>query len=632
MKIRTRAFLLGLLPTLLLAAVLSAYHVVSRLNDLEENVSRQGMDLARRLAASAEYGVLSGNNPALEKLLDQALTEPGVKSAIVVWPDQTTMIRGESINKLPDFRKVEQWQSAARSWFVCPVRVASAEERDIFFDDNINTNEPLAWVSVGIDANQKQALAKRLLLASLGITLLGLLLSILLIKKLALTGLQPLMVIIAAMKDISSGDFGKRVKVTAHSPELRQLQGMVNKMSESLLSYRQDMEEKVRLVTAELEYKKREAEQANLAKSKFLATASHDLRQPMHAIGLYVESLKPQMQGRAAEDTLNKIERSISSMVELFNAILDVTKLDAGVVQPNIAPLRIRKMFLYLADEFAPEAENRGLSLRVRAPDVWVESDEILLERILRNLMANAIRHTHHGGILISARHFQGKLRLQVWDTGEGIEPEHQSRIFDEFYQVRASQTQSRQGLGLGLAIVWRLTRLLGYPLQLQSRFGKGTVIAIDLPMSETSQHGVARVGETGDGTIRGLALVVDDDPNVLDALGNLLRQWGMGLAVASNLQQAREALRIEPDIVLADYQLQNGETGLMVADEVRSRWGKHIPVVLITGDTRTETIKALRSSAYPVLHKPVRVAQLRSLLELLLRKKAENIPEKLKV
>lgn len=620
MKIRTRAFLLGLLPTLLLAAVLSAYHVITRLNDLEANVSRQGMDLAHRLAASAEYGVLSGNNPALEKLLDQALTEPGVKSAIVVWPDQTTMIRGESIAKLPDFRKVEQWQAASRSWFVFPVRFAPAEERDIFFDDNINTNEPLAWVAVSIDTNQKQVLAKRLLLASLGITLLGLMLSILLINKLALTGLQPLMDIIAAMKNISSGDFGKRVKVTAHSPEMRQLQSMVNRMSESLRSYQQDMEEKVRLVTAELEHKKREAEQANLAKSKFLATASHDLRQPMHAIGLYVESLKPQMQGRAAEDTLNKIERSISSMVELFNAILDVTKLDAGVVQPNIGPIRLRKMFLYLADEFAPEADKKGLSLRVRAPDVWVESDEVLLERILRNLISNAIRHTSQGGILISSRPSQGKMRLQVWDTGTGIEPEHQARIFEEFYQAGSDQNQSRQGLGLGLAIVRRLTRLLDYPLQLQSRPGRGTVIAIDLPVTNRAvEEGL--YAATEDKTIRGLALVVDDDPSVLDALGNLLKQWGMGLMVANTLQQARQALQTVPDIVLADYQLQHNETGLMVAELVKSRWGDAVPVVLITGDTRTETIKTLRETGLSVLHKPVRVTQLRSVLETLLRK-----------
>ena len=625
MKIRTRAFLLGLLPTLLVAAVLSAYHVLTRLDDLEDAMSRQGTELAQRLAASSEYGVLSGNNPALVKLLDQALMEPGVKSAVLIWPDRSTIARGEPIGHLPDFRKIEQWQTGTRSSFVNPVRFAPEEERDIFFDDNVNTNEPLAWVAVSIDANQRKSLAQELMLASLGITILGLILAILLINKLALTGLQPLMDIIASMKNISSGDFGKRVKVTAHSPEMRQLQSMVNRMSESLRSYQQDMEGKVRLVTAELEHKKREAEQASLAKSKFLATASHDLRQPMHAIGLYVESLKPQMQGRAAEDTLNKIERSISSMVELFNAILDVTKLDAGVVQPNIAPLRIRKIFLYLADEFAPEAENKGLSLRVRAPDVWVESDGILLERILRNLLSNAIRHTFKGGILISARHHQGKLRLQVWDTGSGIEPEHQSRIFDEFYQASTDQPQSRQGLGLGLAIVRRLTRLLEYPLQLQSRCGRGTVIAIDLPVVQARPDSIEHDSESSDGTIRGLALVVDDDPSVLDALGNLLKQWGMGLVVASNLEQVGRALQVCPDIVLADYQLQNGETGLMVASEVQRRHGKDIPVILISGDTRTETIKSLRESGFPVLHKPVRVTQLRSVLEMTLQKKAKS-------
>jgi signal transduction histidine kinase len=186
------------------------------------------------------------------------------------------------------------------------------------------------------------------------------------------------------------------------------------------------MEAKVHMVTAELEHKKKEAEQANLAKSKFLAAASHDLRQPMHAISLYVESLKSQMRGRAAVETLVKVERSILNMVELFNAILDVSKLDAGVVLPRLAPIRIRKFFLQLADEFAAEADKKGLSLRVHAPDVWIESDEILLERIFRNLLSNAFRHTTSGGVLLSARHFKGQLRLQIWDTGIGIAPEHQ--------------------------------------------------------------------------------------------------------------------------------------------------------------------------------------------------------------
>jgi signal transduction histidine kinase/CheY-like chemotaxis protein len=507
-----------------------------------------------------------------------------------------------------------------RVWFVHPVMLSSLEENDPFIEAAATANAPLAWVAVAIDLQQKQALAQKLLLASLGITLLGLLLAILLIHQLALTGVQPLLNIIAAVKRISSGGFGTHMEVTAHSPELRELQAMVNQMSESLRSYQQDMEAKVHAVTAELEHRKKEAEQANLAKSRFLAAASHDLRQPMHAISLYVENLKPQMQGRAAEETLNKIERSILNMVELFNAILDVTKLDAGVVQPQLAPVRIRRFLLHLADEFAAEADSKGLSLRVRAPDVWVESDGFLLERIVRNLLSNALRHTRQGGVLISARRCHGQLRLQIWDSGSGIAPEHQSRIFEEFYQISPEETQTRHGLGLGLSIVRRLARLLGYPLQLHSRLGQGTVFSLDVPILANGPADIDPPGEDSKATLKGCAVVVDDDPAVLDALGRLLRQWGMEVCPLHNLHQVMHELRTAPDVVLVDYQLLNGETGLMVAREVHKRWGAHIPIVLITGDTRTETIQALRQSGFPLLHKPVRANQLRTLLTLLLQ------------
>jgi signal transduction histidine kinase/ActR/RegA family two-component response regulator len=620
MKIRTRAFLLGLLPTLFLALVLSAYHVYSRLGELDATVRQQGMALARHLATAAEYGVLSGNRRALGSLLDEALREPGAKSAVVILPDRTRIARGDPHIELPAPHKLGQWQAGKRLWFMHPVVLGKGGERDLFFDDTISTSETLAWVAVGIDADQTRVLARRLLLTSLVITLLGLALAILLINRLALTGLQPLMEIIDTVRNVSAGDFGRRLRVSAHSPELRQLQAMVNRMSESLRSYQQDMEERVRSMTAELEFKKREAEQANLAKSKFLAAASHDLRQPMHAIGLYVESLKPQMQGRAAEETLNKIERSIASMVELFNAILDVTKLDAGVVQPNVAPLRIRRFLLDLADEFAAETDHKGLSLRVRAADVWANTDEILLERILRNLLSNAVRHTAKGGILLAARRCRGRLRLQVWDTGSGISPEHQPRIFEEFYQADTDKADARQGLGLGLAIVSRLARLLAYPLQLHSQPGRGTVISLDLPLVENPAASLDPADAGDRAPLSGRALVIDDDPLVRDALGELLRQWGMEVELAANLRQARESLGNVPDVVLADYQLPNGETGLMAAQDIRSGFGRVIPVALITGDTRTETIRALRLAGFPVLHKPVRVPQLRSLLATMLR------------
>lgn len=620
MKIRTRAFMLGLFPAMLVATVLTAYHLHTRLAALDETLAQQGMAMARHLASSAEYGVFSGNTAVLENLLDQAMAEPGLASAAVIWPDQARLVRGEPIGRLPMLDKARAWQQDGRAWFSHPVRLSPLDASDPYIEASASPDAPLAWVAVSIDLDRKQALAQKLLLASLAITLLGLTLAIVLIHRLALTGVQPLLDIIASVKRISSGGFGAQMDVTAHSPELRELQAMVNQMSESLRSYQQEMETRVRSVTAELEHKRREAEQASLAKSRFLAAASHDLRQPMHAIALYVESLKPQMQGRGAEDVLKKIERSILGTVELFNAILDVTKLDAGVVQPTLVPVRIRTLLLHLADEFAPEADRKNVSLRVHAPDVWVESDAILLERILRNLLSNALRHTSRGGVLLSARPYRGKLRLQVWDTGSGIAPENQARVFEEFYQVEVREGKAPRGMGLGLAIVRRLARLLGHPLQLHSRPGQGTVFALDVPMLSDGRADDGETGVDSGGALKGCAVVVDDEPAVVDALTDLLRQWGMDARPFRSLRQVTDALDVVPDVVLADYQLLDGETGLMVAHAIRTRWGAHVPVVLITGDTRAETIQTLRLSGFPVLHKPVRAGELRALLAGLLR------------
>jgi two-component system, sensor histidine kinase len=614
-KIRTRAFLLGLLPTLLVAAVLTAFHVYTRLSDLDATTTQQGMAVARHLASSAEYGVLSGNTAALEKLLDQALEEPGVRTAMVVWPDKTRVERGDPVRRVPPLSMEGQWQSDTRSWFSHPVVLSSLLESDPYVEGAPSAAEPLAWIAISMDLQQKQSLAQTLLLASLGISLLGIALAILLINKLALTGVQPLLDIISSVKRISSGSFGTSMAVTARSPELRELQSMVNHMSESLRSYQHDMEARIHAATAALEHKKREAELASLAKSRFLATASHDLRQPMHAISLYVESLKPQMQGRAAQDVLNKIERAILSTVELFNAILDVTKLDAGVVQPQLAPVRIRQLFLHLAEEFAPEAERKRLSLRVRAPDVWIESDGILLERICRNLLSNALLHTTHGGVLLSARPYGERLRLQIWDTGCGIAPEHQARVFDEFYQAGPKDEQIRHGLGLGLAIVRRLARLLDHPLQMHSSPGQGTVFSLDVPRLTNDAPAGEEAGETAHVDLDGHVVIVDDDPDVRDALGKLLTQWGLEVQLLSDLHQVRHYQYVAPDVVLADYQLLKGETGLDAIAIIRARWGARIPAILITGDTRSDTVQLLTSLGHAVLYKPIRPAQLLALL-----------------
>jgi CheY-like chemotaxis protein len=255
------------------------------------------------------------------------------------------------------------------------------------------------------------------------------------------------------------------------------------------------------------------------------------------------------------------------------------------------------------------------VALRVRVPDVWVKSDPILLERIIRNLLSNALLHTTRGGVLLSARPHQGRLRLQIWDTGSGIAPEHQSRIFDEFYQVEAQQAQARHGLGLGLAIVRRMARLLVYPLQMHSRLGQGTVFSLDVPVQENGLASLDQLGETGSVALSGCVAIVDDDPDVRDALGGLLSQWGLKALLFDGLNQVRNELELAPDAVLADYQLLDGETGLEVIDAIHARWGREIPAVLITGDTRADTVQMLNSLGHAVLYKPIQPVRLLTLL-----------------
>lgn len=621
MKIRTRAFMLGLFPTLLLAAVLTTYHVYTRIIELESTLVQQGVALARHLASSAEYGVISGNKLFIENLLQQALVEPGVKSAMVVWADQTRVELGEPAAPIDSLDKINPTQIGQRVWFVHPVKLGPVIANDPFIETSTSDPAPLAWVGVSVDLGQKDTLIRQMLVTSLGFTVLGVALAILLIQKLALTGLQPLLDTISVMKRISSGHFGARVGIHAHSPELRELQSIVNQMSDSLMSFQQQMELKVQAVTAELAQKQKEAEQANLAKSKFLAAASHDLRQPMHAISLYVESLKFQMRGRKANDILEKIERSISGMVELFNAILDVTKLEAGAVQPQLAPIAIRRFFLDMAEGFSSEADSKGLSLRVHAPDVLIESDVLLLERIFRNLLSNALRHTATGGILLSARHYKGQLRLQVWDTGSGIAPHDQLLVFEEFYQAESSETENRHGLGLGLSIVHRLVRLLGYPLQLQSIPGRGTVFSLDVPLMAGTPVRSETPDMESNAPLSGLVVIVDDEPAVLDSLGVLLQQWDLQVQVLNTLDQVKRQITAPPDVMLVDFQLRNGESGLMVAGEIHQRWGSRIPLVLITGDTRASTAHKLNALGFPVMYKPIQPARLRSMLSAILAK-----------
>jgi two-component system, sensor histidine kinase len=378
---------------------------------------------------------------------------------------------------------------------------------------------------------------------------------------------------------------------------------------------------------AELRLKKEEAERANVAKSRFLAAASHDLRQPLHAMALFVSALKDESQGpEARHRILGQLSASVESLEGLFHALLDVSKLDAGIVRPEVRDFPVQTVFDRIGSEYATEAADKGLRLRLVPTRAIVRSDATLLERILRNLVFNAIRYTDTGGVIVGCRLRGDTVRIAVCDSGIGIEPAHLNDIFQEFYQVANPERDRSKGLGLGLAIVDRLARLLNHPLDVVSVPRRGSVFSVTVPRGDATavQTSVSHEPvEVVEGTLGGaLVVVVDDETAVLDGMREVLQQWGCRPLLADSADDALAQLAkagSPPAAVIADYRLRAGETGIAAIERVRSAYGAGIPGVIITGDTAPDRLREAEVSGYHLLHKPVRPVRLRALLSFLL-------------
>ncbi len=626
MKIRTRAYLLGLLPALLVAIILGAYLIINRINDLDASLKERGNELTRYLVQGAEYAVVTGDQESLNRLLAWTVKEQDVVHVGVYRPNGKTF--AEAGNKSEDLRVTFQGgilESKKLLVFSMPIVLTPLAIVDPFQQGQaLSSPRTIAWVKLSISREGNTLIARNMLLTTLGIITLGLLFAVILVRKLALIGIRPLMEMIAAVREIAAGNFrmGKQLPLTARS-ELRDLQQGINTMSAALISYQEDMQQRVDSATADLTLQKETAEKANQAKSHFLAAASHDLRQPMHALTMYVESLKSQLQNHQAAATLGKVEAAVSAMESMFNAILDVSKLEAGVVTPDISSVSVSSLLNGLHEAFQQDAVAKGIELRLHCTvDAWVSSDPMLLTRILRNLICNALRYTKQGGVLIAARRRGEDIRFEVWDTGLGIPPEHIKDIFQEFFQLSNPQRDRSQGLGLGLAIVDRLTRLMGHTLTVRSLPGRGSVFSLDVPISHVDAMAKREQAESlGDLTrLQGLVAVVDDDAMVADSLANLLEGWGVQVIMAAGKSDLLAKLASAPALLITDYRLK-GEDGLQVADALREAYPEaRFQVIVITGDTSGAGVLELDASGYPILHKPVRPASLRTLVSRLLR------------
>jgi CheY-like chemotaxis protein len=366
----------------------------------------------------------------------------------------------------------------------------------------------------------------------------------------------------------------------------------------------------------------RQLEAANLAKSRFLAAASHDLRQPLHALNLFVTQLRTEKDQAEKGRVIARIDAAVAAMNELFNALLDMSRLDAGVLVPNISEFPVDQLLKRIEMTFTAAAREKDLRLRVVASGAWVRSDFILLERILLNLVSNAVRYTQTGGIVVGCRRRAGVLQIEVWDSGIGIPEDQQGNIFGEFHRLAAAEQDRRGGLGLGLAIVERLCRLLDYPIAVSSRLGSGSRFVVSVPLTAPLEA-AEQAPQAADQAIGKSVMVIDDDALVLDGMRGVLKSWGCTVVTATSEDTAIAALSADqrpPDIIISDYRLGDGKTGIDVIERIRRAFAAPIPAFLISGDTAPERLREARASGYYLLHKPVLPMTLRSVVSQLLK------------
>jgi two-component system, chemotaxis family, CheB/CheR fusion protein len=374
-----------------------------------------------------------------------------------------------------------------------------------------------------------------------------------------------------------------------------------------------------------LESAKRQAEQANLAKSRFLAAASHDLRQPLQTLSLLQGILAKKVREPEALKLVIRLEETLGAMSGMLNTLLDINQLEAGTVRPELITFPVEELLERLRSEFAYHAAARNLGWHMVSCRLSVHSDPRLLEQMIRNLLANAAKYTEHGGVLLGCRRRGDKLRIEVWDTGRGIPEGQLQAIFEEFHQLDNSARERNRGLGLGLAIVQRLADLLGHAVYVRSRPGKGSVFAVEVPLGprepvqpQALDREKPAASAAGGGTI----LVVEDDPDVREMLELLLNDEGYATVAAADGKRALELVALGAprlDLVVADYNLPNGANGLQVCAQLREMLNQEVPVIILTGDISTETLREIARHHCPQLNKPVKVRELTNLIRHLL-------------
>ena len=397
----------------------------------------------------------------------------------------------------------------------------------------------------------------------------------------------------------------------------------------SLRLHAQDLAQKLHGEMQAAEAAQRDAETANRAKTQFFAAASHDLRQPLHALGLFAEALRTRSKDEGVTQLVNSINSSVDALEGLFSELLDITKIDTGGVDIEPEHFAMRDLFTRIRLHFEPTAFEKGLMLSFHGEQHHAYADPLVVERIVRNLVSNAIRYTEDGGVLVACRKRGDQLLLQVWDTGIGIADKEQGRIFEEFYQTQSNrplEPHHRKGLGLGLAIVKRLADLMGAALTLRSRVGRGTVFSMKIPVGRAPRMqpaGASSRSALGVTLERRHIVVVEDEIAVMEGLQVLLKGWGATVSAFDSVAAVRNWVQQQvgdepgnrPDLIMVDYRLPELQTGIDAVRVLREHFGPDLPAIMVTGSTMTQHEEEARLHNFHVLLKPVVPTKLRAMI-----------------
>ncbi len=610
-SIRSRILLIALLPALLTAFGMVAHFTTRSLSQAETELQARATSAARHLADVLPYALVAGDFAMVRSQMEGEMTDNRLASARVLDPQQRliaglgTPAQGTDDDSLR--RRV-------------PIVLPAANLPDTP-ESGLTASRLLGEVEITVSRDEIRAFRHTTLLHAALLMAAALALSAVLAWRLSNRLAGQLGQIGEAVERLAQGDLGARARLTT-AGEIGQLSRGIDGMAEALQAHRSELEQRIHEATASLAAKKEMAERANQAKSRFLAAASHDLRQPLHALSLFVAALKTRSREPETQALVESIESSTAAMELLFNALLDISRLDAGAIEAHPEHFALQPLLDVLSKQFGALAGEKHLRLRIRPCNAVIHSDPLLIERILANLIANAIRYTDDGGVLVGCRRRGRMLHIGVIDTGRGIPPEQQESVFQEFVQLNNPARDRSKGLGLGLAIVSRLARLLGHRIDLASRPGHGSSFSIDVPLGDPARvrasPPVSASGVTDAIPPDTLVLLVDDENAILHGMAELFDNWNIGLVTARNADEAEQwldSLECTPDVIISDYRLPGDSDGIAVIARLREKFGHGIPAILITGDTAPESLQRIAQAGLPLLHKPLRPAKLRALL-----------------